>query len=654
MARATNLSSTATMTGQEPLSPFGFAVDLALPRNDSLFAPLTFPIVAVGQDAASPFVNAGLSENLGNTEIGTGGHTTKVAGNAITLDTDRDLTPTMTVNAANPANVTFTVVGLVGDEHGTVTFTDANGLHDVVPIASNSTYSANLSNLADGTLTYLLSVTDPAGNLTTLDPTAMLGDGSANAPPGPPELPSLFAGYAVRPPWMVAGVDYAVGIPRGTVLTDWESLTGPGISIQGNLVRIDNTNGVHISNVDFSLHGGANLYINNSNDTVVTNCKFQSYTTADIIQFAGSSSGLTVNYSDITGGSNGSGLIGATGNVVVQYNWMNNFPQHAVELYGSASLDMRYNLIENGGTVSGSHLNYVQLMGVGITDSLLVEFNTTYQTPQTASGEGFQFDINDGTSSGTLVNPTFAYNTMIATGGAPGSAMSYMVHGSSKVSTSNPRVTPIDGTATVHDNYFVASGAYGAFFPGSLDGWSVSNNIDMANGNTINADDSESTTSTSTATVPAAPSITSFSPDTGSVAGFTDANVLTAEAGDVVKINNGAMFLGTTPTNSSGAWSYTTSPLATGSHALTATVTDVAGNTSAASQAVNDTIAPAAPPPGPCGNPFGNPLANIAALLGQYMSASNDQGGASISTPPVVAQSTPAPVTLVSPFGLHR
>ena len=221
-------------------------------------------------------------------------------------------------------------------------------------------------------------------------------DGYANAPRAPIQRPILLAGYTARAPWKVAGVDYAVGIPAGTVLTDWQNLKGPGISMVGNMVRIDNTNGVRISNVDFSLHGGANLYINNSNDTVVTNCKFQSYTTADIIQFAGSSSGLTVNYSDITGGSNGSGLIGATGNVVVQYNWMNNFPQHAVELYGSASLDMRYNLIENGGTVSGSHLNYVQPMGVGITD-LLVEFNTTYQTPQAASGEGFQFDINDGT-----------------------------------------------------------------------------------------------------------------------------------------------------------------------------------------------------------------------------------------------------------------
>ena len=47
-------------------------------------------------------------------EIGTRGHATKVAGNAITLDTDRDLTPTMTVNAADLANVTFTVVGTRG------------------------------------------------------------------------------------------------------------------------------------------------------------------------------------------------------------------------------------------------------------------------------------------------------------------------------------------------------------------------------------------------------------------------------------------------------------------------------------------------------------------------------------------------------------
>ena len=262
-------------------------------------------------------------------EIGQGDLTTPVAGTSITLDTDRGLTPTMTVNAANPANVTFTVGGLEGDEHGTVTFTDTNDRQDVVPIVSNGTFSANLSNLADGTLKYLLSVTDPAGNVTTLDPTAMLGDGSADAPAGVPELPNLFAGEAARPPWMVAGVDYAVGIPAGTMLTDWQNLRGPGISIVGNMVRIDNTNGVQISNVDFALHGGAVLYINNSNNTVITGCNFKATTSSDVIQLAGSSTGLAVKYSVIDGDGgafDGSGLIGGTGNVVIQYNSLKNFP----------------------------------------------------------------------------------------------------------------------------------------------------------------------------------------------------------------------------------------------------------------------------------------------------------------------------------------
>ena len=50
--------------------------------------------------------------------------------------------------------------------------------------------------------------------------------------------------------------------------------------------------------------------------------------------------------------------------------------------------------------------------------------------------------------------------------------------------------------------------------------------------------------------------------------------------------------------NGSGAWSYTTAALANGAHSLTATATDAAGNTGAASAALSvtiDTTAPAAP-----------------------------------------------------------
>ncbi len=95
--------------------------------------------------------------------------------------------------------------------------------------------------------------------------------------------------------------------------------------------------------------------------------------------------------------------------------------------------------------------------------------------------------------------------------------------------------------------------------------------------------------------VPTAPTITSFSPDTGTVGdGVTNANVLTltgtAEANSTVKIFDGATLLGSATANGTGAWSFTTGTLANATHTLTATATDVAGTASAASAALNVTV----------------------------------------------------------------
>ena len=43
--------------------------------------------------------------------------------------------------------------------------------------------------------------------------------------------------------------------------------------------------------------------------------------------------------------------------------------------------------------------------------------------------------------------------------------MSYMVHGSSAYSSGSHIVTQISGTASLHDNYFDFTGAYGALYP---------------------------------------------------------------------------------------------------------------------------------------------------------------------------------------------
>ena len=58
----------------------------------------------------------------------------------------------------------------------------------------------------------------------------------------------------------------------------------------------------------------------------------------------------------------------------------------------------------------------------------------------------------------------------------------------------------------------------------------------------------------------------------------------TAEANSKVTVFDGGALLGTATTDSSGAWSYTTSPLKNGPHSFTATATDTAGNTSLVSQ----------------------------------------------------------------------
>ena len=99
-----------------------------------------------------------------------------------------------------------------------------------------------------------------------------------------------------------------------------------------------------------------------------------------------------------------------------------------------------------------------------------------------------------------------------------------------------------------------------------------------------------------------APTITSFSPDTGVVGdGITDPAILTltgtAVANSTVKVYDGATLLGTTTANGSGAWSFVTAALPDGLHSLTATDT-VSGVTSAASAVMNvtiDTVAPVAP-----------------------------------------------------------
>ncbi len=93
---------------------------------------------------------------------------------------------------------------------------------------------------------------------------------------------------------------------------------------------------------------------------------------------------------------------------------------------------------------------------------------------------------------------------------------------------------------------------------------------------------------------PAAPTISSVSPDTGVAGdGITNASTLTltgtAVASSTVNVYDGATLLGTATANASGAWTFTSGTLGNGAHSFTATDT-VSGVTSGASAALNVTV----------------------------------------------------------------
>ena len=179
----------------------------------------------------------------------------------------------------------------------------------------------------------------------------------------------------------------------------------------------------------------------------------------------------------------------------------------------------------------------------------------------------------------------------------------------------NDNTLTLTGTAEANSTVKVYDGAtlLGSAVANSSGAWTYTTAAlsDGAHNLTATATDAAGNTSAASAalavtidtTAPVAPSIASFSTDSGVVGDhITNDNTLTltgtAEANSTVKVYDGATLLGSAVTNSSGAWTYTTAALSDGAHNLTATATDAAGNTGAASAALGvtiDTTAPVAP-----------------------------------------------------------
>ena len=179
----------------------------------------------------------------------------------------------------------------------------------------------------------------------------------------------------------------------------------------------------------------------------------------------------------------------------------------------------------------------------------------------------------------------------------------------------NDSTLTLTGTAAANSTVKVYDGAtlLGSATANSSGAWSYTTGTLANGGHSLTATATDAAGNTGVAstalsvtidtTAPVAPTIASFSTDSGTVGDhITNDNTLTltgtAEANSTVKVYDGATLLGTVAANGSGAWSYTTVALSNGAHSLTATATDAAGNTGVASSVLAvtiDTTVPVAP-----------------------------------------------------------
>ena len=124
----------------------------------------------------SPLADGAISSSLAVATDAAGNSFTPVAGNALTLaqDLGEQAALALTVEggsstpigAAGASSVPFTIAGLLSDDTGLVTFRDGSGHRVEVAVdGSQTTYTADLSTLSDGTIASSLQVaTDAAGN----------------------------------------------------------------------------------------------------------------------------------------------------------------------------------------------------------------------------------------------------------------------------------------------------------------------------------------------------------------------------------------------------------------------------------------------------------------------------------------------------------
>ena len=308
---------------------------------------------------------------------------------------------------------------------------------------------------------------------------------------GTPQYPNLFTGYAVRPSWQVAGVDYAAGVPSGTVLKNPATISMAGVSVNTSTHVISITgNNITLDGYDFSLNGGWQVSISGMNATVKDSYfKIGANNLQPITTTGSDNLNSTLIYCEIDGSGKNPGTGTLINNInTIKYCYLHDAGQDVIN-YGHP-LVVEYNLVANNGLIAGAHADWIQL-GSGTGWNATVDYNTFYQ-----SGVG---------NMGTQGIEISGWGTDNFVGQVENNTIIVKPNGNVNNTIGVDSANVVSPGVTVANNY-IATGTAGSGSPFLIAAGNplvaVSNNIDLNNGNYILQNNSEVPNSTPPVSTP--------------------------------------------------------------------------------------------------------------------------------------------------------
>lgn len=395
---------------------------------------------------------------------------------------------------ANSGGVPTSCAITAGDSSGNFQCVVIGGAVEIEYTSTGATNLNGSSELVTQTLT--VTATNTGGTSTGVSvPVNVYNDGALQAPVGgqTPQA-SLFSGYTSRPPWLVPGTDYPVGIPTSSfpLKVPGVNTLPTGATLSGTTITLTGTN-IVFDGWDLSGSNGIQVQLNACVSCTVSDNKMIMGTTNKVPVFmsnSGTSSNLTLRNNEISQGGQNDGVFGGMvywvvgGGTTAEYNYMHDAGDDFFDFVATGTDLIHHNLLMNNAQVAGGHPDFQQTNG-GTSYTYQTSFNSwvNVNPPSTVAGQGLVFGDNGFNVAGTNF---FDYNVTISKGA--GLSMSGWVRvfapnipAGVNVSVSNNYADLTETNAFNHDKPSdpCASGCSG----GGTDTWA--GNVNMSTGVTF-------------------------------------------------------------------------------------------------------------------------------------------------------------------------